>query len=95
MVLTMAPGHIMAEVRWWSPSEIDLIIEVRGIGTATHIMFGGRDTGVGGITNRSGYVATTSYVDTDARSLAGIELLNRLNQAPARQAKTNGCRETT
>jgi hypothetical protein len=64
MVATMARGHIMVEARWWSRSEIDLIIEVPDIGTAERITSGGQDTGAGGTANMSGSAATTSCADT-------------------------------
>jgi hypothetical protein len=64
MAPTMAPGHITVEAQWWSPSEIDLIIEALDIGTAARITSGGRDTGAGGTANTSGSAATTSYADT-------------------------------
>jgi len=54
----------MVEARWWSRSEIDLIIEVPDIGTAERITSGGQDTGAGGTANMSGSAATTSCADT-------------------------------
>jgi hypothetical protein len=54
----------MVEAQWWSPPEIELIIEVRDIGTAAGITCGGRDTGAGGTANTSGSAATTLYADT-------------------------------
>ena len=94
MVRTTGPGRTTAGAQWWLLSEIGLIIEVPDIGTGTHITFGGRDTGVGGVTNKSGSAVITSYADTDQRVRSATELLHWVGQAPAHQTKTNGRRET-
>src|SRR5262249_53724567 len=65
MVRTTGAGRTTAGAQWWLLSETGLIIEVPDIGTATHITSGSRDTGVGGITNKSGSAVITSYADTD------------------------------
>jgi hypothetical protein len=65
MVPIMAPGRITVEAQSWSPSGIDLTIEVPDIGRVARITSGGLDTGVGVTTNRSGSAATMSSGDTD------------------------------
>ena len=55
----------MAEAQWWSPSVIDLTIEVLDIGRATRITSGSLAIGCTEMVRKSGDAVTTSYSDID------------------------------